>query len=200
MTQRRLTPPVFDDPTLEAMAQRRSLAKVGPGAPDDAELARLLAAVTPVADHKALRPWRLLTLRGDDRLRLGEALDAAAGTEREPGEVNPKPLRADLLIAVVASPRPHPTVPEWEQHATAAGAGHLLSLALWRAGWGVMWRSGLLANSGPVRSLHGLAEEELLMGWLYVGSVDEELRERITRSPRRPLDPGAILGPLPPAR
>lgn len=189
--------PRFTDPVLQAMATRRSLAKVGPGSPSDDELRDLLAAVTPVADHKALRPWRLLTLRGEDRRRLGVALDAAAGTEREPGEVNTKPFRADLLIAVIASPRPHPGVPEWEQHATAAGAGHLLELALWRAGWGVMWRTGMAVNAAEVRELHGLADHELLMGWLYVGSIDSELRARLDGTPRPVLDPTPFLGTLP---
>lgn len=187
----------FSDPVLESMASRRSVSKVGPQTPDDAELARLLAAVTPVADHKALRPWRLVVLRGEDRMRLAEALDAAAGVVREPGEHNTKPFRAELLIAVVASPKEHPKVPAWEQHATAAGAGHLLELALWQAGWGVMWRTGLLANSPEVRAAHGLADHEHLMGWLYVGSIDESFRARMQRSNRPPLDPRQFLGRMP---
>jgi nitroreductase len=187
----------FSDPVLEAMATRRSVSKVGPETPSDAELAELLTAVTPVADHKALRPWRLILLRGDDRARLGAALDAAAGTEREPGELNPKPFRAELLIAIVASPKPHPKVPEWEQQATAAGAAHLLELALWRAGWGVMWRSGLLANAPEVRAAHGLADSEHLMGWLYVGSIDESFRARMRDSHRPALDPHQFLDRMP---
>lgn len=189
----------FADPVLESMALRRSVSKVGPETPSDEELARLLAAVTPVADHKALRPWRLITLRGDDRLRLGEALDAAAGEVREPGEVNPKPLRAELLIAIVVTLKEHPLVPEWEQRATAAGAGHLLSLALWQEGWGVMWRTGLLVNAPEVRAVHGLAENEFLMGWLYVGSIDESFRVRMRESNRPALDPHQFLGTMPPA-
>lgn len=187
----------FSDPVLDAMARRRSVSKVGPETPSDAEIAELLAAVTPVADHKALRPWRLLLLRGDDRARLGEALDKAAGVVREPGEINPKPFRAELLIAVVASPKSHPGVPDWEQHATAAGAGHLLELALWQAGWGAMWRSGVYANAEPVRALHGLAEHELLMGWIYVGSIEENFRVRMENSRRLQLDPHQFLGTLP---
>ena len=187
----------FDDPVLEAMARRRSVSKVGPETPTDEELTELLTAVTPVADHKALRPWRLITLRGDDRMRLAEALDAASGEVREPGEVNPKPFRAELLIAVVASPREHPAVPEWEQHATAAGAGHLLSLALWQAGWGVMWRTGLFANAPEVRAIHGLADSEHLMGWLYVGNIEESFRERLRTSTRPPLDAKPFLGAMP---
>lgn len=187
----------FDDPVLEAMARRRSVSKVGPETPSDEELLDLLDAVTPVADHKALRPWRLITLRGDDRLRLAEALDEASGEVREPGEVNPKPFRAELLIAIVASPKEHPLVPEWEQHATAAGAGHLLSLALWQAGWGAMWRTGLHANAPAVRAIHGLAETEHLMGWLYVGNIEESFRERLRTSSRPALDARPFLGRMP---
>lgn len=187
----------FSDPVLESMATRRSVSKVGPETPTDAELADLLSAVTPVADHKSLRPWRLITLRGDDRMRLARALDAAAGVTREPDEFNPKPFRAELLIAIVASPREHPLVPEWEQHATAAGAGHLLELALWQTGWGVMWRTGLLVNSPEVRAVHGLTDTEKLLGWLYVGSIDESFRARLQKSSRPALDPQQFLGTMP---
>src|SRR5690606_27895513 len=187
----------FEDPVLEAMATRRSVAKVGPETPTDSELTELLAAVTPVADHKALRPWRLITLRGDDRMRLAEALAEASGEVRAPGEFNPKPFRAELLIAVVASPREHPAVPVWEQHATAAGACHLLALALWRAGWGVMWRTGLFVNAPAVRDAHGLAASEHLMGWLYVGDIDESFRARLAESHRPALDPGQFWGTMP---
>lgn len=192
-TPRRLDPVEFTDPVLTAMKNRRSVSKVGPETPTDAQLRDLLAAVTPVADHKALRPWRLMTLRGDDRIGLGQALDEAEGTVRPAGEINPKPFRAELLIAVIADHIEHPKVPQWEQHATAAGAAHLLELALWQAGWGVMWRTGPNANAEPVRRFHGLKDSELMMGWLYVGSVDPEFHERLTTSSRPPLDPDVFL-------
>ncbi len=60
-----------------------------------------------------------------------------------------------------------------------------------------MWRTGLLVNAPEVRTLHGLRSDELLMGWLYVGSVDDELRGRIAESPRKPLDPAPFLAALP---
>lgn len=187
----------FADQVLESMAMRRSVSKVGPKTPTDAEIAELLAAVTPVADHKALRPWRLILMRGDDRAKLGEALDAAAGVTREAGDFNTKPFRAELLIAIVMSPKEHPQVPEWEQLATAAGAGHLLELALWQTGWGVMWRTGVLANSPEVREAHGLTDGEMLLGWLYVGDIDESFRERMLDSNRPALDPHQFLGTMP---
>lgn len=116
---------------------------------------------------------------------------------REPGTHNPKPFRAELLIAIVASPREHPDVPVWEQHATAAGAGHLLAPALWQAGWGAMWRTGPLANSPEVRAVHGLADHEHLMGWLSVGSIEESFRRRLSESSRPAIDPHQFLSPMP---
>lgn len=187
----------YGTPVLAAMARRRSVTKVGERAPGNRELLTLMRSVVTVADHKALRPWRVIALRGDDRLRLGEALDAAAGVERAPGEVNPKPLRAPLLLAIVASQIEHPKVPHWEQIATAAGAGHLLSLALSEAGWGVMWRSGIHTNDPQVRVAHGLADDELLMGWLYVGDVDPAFARRASTSSRPVPDPQAFLSPMP---
>lgn len=191
---------VFSDPVLDAMARRRSVSKVGSNTPTDSEIAELLAAVTPVADHKALRPWRLILMRGDDRMLLADALDDAQGIEREAGEYNTKPFRAELLIALVASPKIHPAVPEWEQLATAAGAGHLLELALWQSGWGVMWRTGVFANAEPVRQAHGLADHEHLMGWLYVGDIDDSFRQRLASSKKPPLDPEQFISPMPGAK
>lgn len=184
------------DPVLHALSTRRSVSKVDPETPNDADLLELIRSISSVADHKGLRPWRFLIIRGDDRHRLGEALDEAGGVRRKPGEVNQKPLRAELLLALVASPTKHEKVPEWEQHATAAGAGHLLELALWQAGWGVMWRSGTLANSEPVRRLHRLKDSELLMGWFYIGAVPERYRQRLATSTRPLPSPEQFLDTL----
>ena len=184
------------DPVLYAMSTRRSISKVDPETPSDSDLLEIIRAVSSVADHKGLRPWRFLILRGDDRHRLGAALDEAAGKVRKPGEVNEKPLRAELLLALVSSPTQHEKVPEWEQHATAAGAGHLLELALWQAGWAVMWRSGTLTNTPPVRRLHRLDESELLMGWFYIGAVPERYRRKLASSTRPLPRPEQFLDTL----
>lgn len=187
---------IVADPVLHAMSSRRSISKVDPETPNDSDLLELIRSVSTVADHKGLRPWRFLILRGDDRIRLGAALDEASGVTRKPGEINEKPLRAELLLALVASPTKHEKVPDWEQHATAAGAGHLLELALWQAGWGVMWRTGTLTNSEPVRRLHRLQENELLMGWFYIGAVPERYRQRLATSTRPLPKPEQFLDTL----
>ena len=101
----------------------------------------------------------------------------ASGLDDESGAtMAAKPLRASLLIAVVAVHHPSIKVARWEQEATASGVAHMLSLLLSEAGWGVMWRTGHLTRSEPVRELHHLAENEQLLGWLYVGGLTDEAR------------------------
>jgi nitroreductase len=62
----------------------------------------------------------------------------------------------------------------------ASGVAHALSLLLDEAGWGVMWRTGLHTRADAVHRAHGLAPDERLLGWLYVGSRPEK------KSGRRP--------------
>lgn len=158
---------------LEAALARRSASKVTDDAPDDAVLLELLEGAARVADHASLRPWRVIALRGAARERLGSALAAASGAEgTAAAKLAGKPLRAPLLLAVVAVIVPdHEKVPEWEQEASAAGVAHLLSLLLDEAGWGVMWRTGPYTRHPLVAEVHGLARNERLLGWLYVGGL-----------------------------
>lgn len=150
---------------LDAVRSRTSWSKVTEDAPTRDELLPLIEAAGRVADHSSLRPWRLIELRGDDRVRLGKAI-AKAERDRKPST---KPLRASLLIAVVASYRKSGKVPRWEQEAVASGVAHTLSLLLDDAGWGVIWRTGGYTRSKAVAKAHGLGKDEELLGWLYVG-------------------------------
>ncbi|WP_426181362.1 nitroreductase family protein [Microbacterium sp. TWP3-1-2b2] len=150
---------------LDAVRARHSWSKVTEVAPTREELLPLVAAAGRVADHSSLRPWRLIELRGDDRITLGKAMAKAQG-DKEPSS---KPLRAPLLIAVVASFRKSDKVPRWEQEAVASGVAHTLSLLLDEAGWGVLWRTGEYTRSKAVAKAHGLKKDEELLGWLYVG-------------------------------
>ncbi len=171
-----------------AMSARRSWSKVTDAAPSDDELHSLVAIAGRVADHSSLHPWRLITLRGDDRDRLGAAIADAVGDDT-PAK---KPLRAPLLIAVVASFRPSHKVPRWEQEAVASGVAHMLSLLLDEAGWGVIWRTGHYTRAEPLARVHGLGPDEELLGWLYVGGKPEH-----KDGTRKPLDPAAFVSGLP---
>lgn len=173
---------------FEAVRDRRSWSKVTGDAPSHEELVRLVSAAGRVADHSSLRPWRLIELRGDDRERLGRALNKADG---EKG-ASSKPLRAPLLIGVVASYRKS-KIPRWEQEAVASGVAHTLSLLLDDAGWGVLWRTGDATRSRAVAKAHGLSKREELLGWLYVGGKPT----RGGSGRRKPIDGASFISRMP---
>ncbi|WP_460802380.1 nitroreductase family protein [Microbacterium sp. GXF6406] len=174
---------------LDAVRARQSWSEVTEQAPTREELLPLVAAAGRVADHSFLQPWRLIELRGADRERLGAAIAKAQGDKKP----STKPLRASLLIAVVASFRKSDKVPHWEQEAVASGVAHTLSLLLDEAGWGVIWRTGSHTRTKPLRKAHGLKKNEELLGWLYVGGKPEGK----TPGRRKPIDAESMLTRMP---
>ena len=178
---------------LDAVLNRHSHSKVTAEAPSRLQLLPLVEAAATVADHSGLKPWRLIELRGDARLRLGAAFAEATGaTGKDAEKAASKPLRASLLIAVVFVHKQSFKVPAWEQEAVASGVAHMLSLLLDEAGWGVFWRSGVLTRSEPVHRMHELAPNEQLLGWLYVGGLPEKTKS----DKRKRLEVGRYLTEL----
>lgn len=174
---------------LDAVLARRSWSKVTDEAPTHEQLLELVAAAGRVADHSSLHPWRIIELRGDDRERLGRAINKAQGDKG----ASSKPLRAPLLVAVVVSHRKSHKVPRWEQEAVASGVAHILSLLLDEAGWGVIWRTGHYTRAKAVAKAHGLKKNEELLGWLYVGGKPRSSRpER-----RKTVDARAFVSRMP---
>ncbi len=156
---------------LEAMRDRRSWSKVTDLAPTSVELEAFVAAAGRVADHKSLRPWRIIEIRGSDRDILARALNKADGKKGH----SSKPRRAPLILAVVADVSSK-KIPAWEQEAVASGVAHMLSLALDEAGFGVFWRTDDKTRSKSLAKAHGLKKGEVLLGWLYVGGKPQRSR------------------------
>jgi nitroreductase len=157
-----------------AICARRSTAPVGQQAPTDDELAQFLQLAAHSPDHAGLRPWRLISLRGTARDRLGQAM--AAGFGDEPGSpaaarTASKTQRAPLLVSIVGLPVQHPKVPRWEQLAAVGALVATLQLVLFEAGYTAMWRTGPAVELAEVRHLLRLGEAEQLLGWLYVGAT-----------------------------
>ncbi len=161
-----------------AIRDRRSTVPVTDQAPTDEQLAEYLRLAAHSPDHAGLRPWRLITLRGGARQRLGDAL--AIGFGDQPGSpaaarTAAKPMRSPLLITVVGVPVEHPKVPAWEQFAAIGALVATLQLVLFEAGFTAMWRTGPAVELAEVRRLLALGPAELLLGWLYVGGTPTEL-------------------------
>ena len=162
---------------IEALSTRASAVRLTEPAPSEELLATALRAAARAPDHGMLRPWRFLVVRGAARERLGEVL-AGALARREPEsapealakEVK-KPLRAPLMIVVVAKVQPdHPKIPEVEQVVSAGSAAQNLMLAFHAAGFGCMWRTGDSAYDPAVKRALGIEPHDHIIGFVYVGT------------------------------
>lgn len=146
-------------------------------APNEAELGQILAAACRAPDHGRLRPWRFIVIRGDARVRLGEVFaealrarqpdTAAAAIETELA----RPLRSPLLVCVVAKVQSDiAKVPEIEQVISAGAAAHTMLLAAQALGFGAMLLTGANAYDPNVGLALGLAPEERIVSFVYLGS------------------------------
>ncbi|GAB2787752.1 nitroreductase family protein [Streptomyces daliensis] len=161
----------------EAVLTRRSRKDLAEPAPDTAEFTALLQAAASAPDHGRLRPWRWVLLRGAQRSLLGAAFAAHAPAPAR-DRAAAKARRAPLLASVVFAPRRDTSVPEWEQLAATAGVVHSLELLLHDRGWGSIWRTGREVDSPVVRETLGVAPDEKLLGWLYIGTPPPEQQEQ----------------------
>lgn len=96
--------------------------------------------------------------------------DADAVTIAKAGR---KPSFGPVLVVIIASPRPHPTVPEWEQVASATLTGYAMELAATDLGVGAVWKSGRHLEGAPMRRLLSLGPGERVLGWIVLGTAVE---------------------------
>ena len=74
-----------------------------------------------------------------------------------------------MLVAHLGA---HPKVPEIEQlHSLACAAGYML-LAAHAEGFGAIWRTGEISYTAELRAELGLAENERVLGFLYLGTPE----------------------------
>ncbi len=166
---------------LDALLNRVSVPRLIDPAPSAQQRELLFRAALRAPDHAQLRPWRFLTLEGAARERLGELFARALSAAGEVGEAalskaRAMPLRAPLLVVVIACVRAHPKVPAQEQLLAAGCAAHAMLLAAHAQGLGAVWRTGELAYHPEVAAGLGLAEHEQIVAFLYLGTPERELR------------------------
>lgn len=157
---------------ISSILSRASEPRLEAPAPDRELLDRVFQCAARAPDHALLRPWRYLVIEGDGLERLGGLFARTGATEAEREKLRKMPLRAPMIVVGVTSFKAHPKVPELEQSmSTAVGMGYML-LALESAGFGAMWRTGEMAYHPIVKAGLGLAEDEAIAGFLYVGTVN----------------------------
>lgn len=171
---------------LEALINRTSCPKLEGPAPTADQLESMLQAAVRAPDHGALRPWRFILTEGEGLVRMGElfARAALAADPELPKARHDKclqmPLRAPMIVTVVAVTREHPKVPLDEQLISAGCAAHAITQAAYAQGLGAMWRTGEMTHNPVVRQGLGLEAHEQIVGFIYLG---QSCRDRTAPKP-----------------
>ena len=173
--------------TLNLLKNRRSakvalLASPGPS-PD--ELQTILGIAARVPDHKRLVPWRFIVFEGEARARFGEVL--AKTLVKEDAEA-PSPVRLDVerqrltrapvVVAVISRVVPTMGAPEIEQLLSCGAAAFNLCLAANAMGYGTCWITEWYSFSKGVSEALGLAANERVAGFVYIGTEAEKQPDR----------------------
>jgi nitroreductase len=173
--------------TLELLSARRSakaalLSEPGPSA---TELDTILTIAARVPDHKRLVPWRFIVFEGEARARFGEVLarTLAAEDAEPPSPVRLETerhrlLRAPVVVAVISRVVETKGAPEWEQVLSCGAAAFNLCLAANAHGYGTCWITEWYAYSKGVAAALGLAHNERVAGFVYIGTEAEKQADR----------------------
>jgi len=162
---------------LTALTTRVSPAALDVPGPSGDALQKILEAAVAAPDHGRMRPWRFILIEDAAREKFGAML-AEALARREPtappGKLEAerkKALRAPLIVVVAASVQSNAKVPEVEQLVAVGAAAQNMLVAAYALGFGGFWRTGAIAYDPAMKRALGLAENDAIIGFLYLGTA-----------------------------
>ena len=160
---------------LDALHNRVSIGVLADPAPDGPQREKIFRAALRAADHGNLRPWRFLVVEGTARNKLGEIYLQASDSQGALSDAQKErtlamPLRAPMVVVAITQLQEHPKVPFNEQRMSTAGAVQAMLTAAFAENVGAYWRTGALAENRQVARALGLAENEEVSGFIYMGT------------------------------
>lgn len=171
---------------IDFLLARKSapIAELREPAPDDRQVATMIAAASRVPDHGRLAPWRFIVYRGDARETVGALLAELA--ERREGPLPPQRLeqertrfsRAPLVIGVVACPRESTKIPAWEMLLSGGMAAMNLMLAANALGFRTNMITNWYSDIPEGRAILGLAPDERVVGFVHIGTHAGDIPDR----------------------
>ncbi len=171
---------------IDYLAVRRSVPafQMSEPGPTTAEIERILTLAVRVPDHGKIAPWRFIVYRGEERVRIGEALLALA-LEKNPDlseemvtVERTRFMRAPVVIGVVSKAGPHVKIPEWEQLMSAGAVCLNLLMAANAVGFVSNWLTEWFAYDERAYPLLGIQPGEKVAGFIHVGSTTFPITER----------------------
>jgi Nitroreductase len=159
----------------------RDMIAPGPGAD---ELREIIGLALRTPDHGKLAPWRIVTVASDQREAFAALLKRAWVAEN-PGAagmdltaLDQFAHQAPTLLVLISAPVLGAKIPVWEQQMSAGAVGMNLLHAAHAHGFVGSWLTGWAAYSPDVAAAFGVGEGERIVGYFFLGSPGEPLKER----------------------
>lgn len=151
--------------------------------PTPQDLTPILTAAARTPDHGALEPWRFIVLTGAALPRIAGVIEARGpDLGKTPEDIDKLAAvyrSAGCVVAVIASPKPSPKIPEIEQTYSAGAVCLALVNAGLAAGWGANWLSGWISHDAEFRTRAlNLATHERIAGFIHLGTEPAAPPER----------------------
>ncbi|MFC3093553.1 NAD(P)H nitroreductase [Alteromonas sediminis] len=159
---------------ITLLTHRQSHPRLIEPAPTGDALENIMISAVRAPDHACLAPWQFFICEGEGLDRLGQLfVDSAKANNREQKDVERAaklPHRAPMVIVTAMKYTFHEKVPRVEQLASAACATMAMQMAAQAQGFNGMWRTGSYAQCDIVKQGFGLAADDELVGFLYLGT------------------------------
>ncbi|HAW20809.1 MAG TPA: nitroreductase [Flavobacteriales bacterium] len=144
------------------------------------EILRLLEVARWAPTHKLTQPWRFHVYMNESRLELAKLqseilINQKGESEQTVAKCAKMHLNADrsaAVIAIIMKRDVEKRVPPNEEICAVACAVQNIALHASSMGLGGYWSTGASTNSPKIRSELKLNEDDLHLGWLYIGAVE----------------------------
>jgi nitroreductase len=173
---------------LDFLKTRRSVTakKMTRGNVTEDHLRQILEAGIRVPDHGALKPWKLIVIKGAKQKQLDETVIFTEFSKANPGASPETQLieknrlqRAETVIAVISSPVKHKSITEWEMHLSAAAVCTTLLYAAQSLDYAAQWLTEWYAyNDNLLQKLGGIPGKDRIAGFIYIGEKTSTPIER----------------------
>ncbi len=161
---------------LDLLLTRESALKLAAPGPSQADLDAMFQSAVRAPDHGRLRPWHFVVIDTDRRAAFGELMAQSLRRRMPDAEdemldrERAKAMRAPTIVVTAAKVNKSAKISAFEQIASAAAATQTLLLAANAKGFGAMWKTGDAAYDPDVKVALGLAADDEILGFLYVGT------------------------------
>lgn len=148
--------------------------KVGTEVPDRTDIEELLELAVRAPNHHLTEPWRFYVLAGAERTRLASAIakaaiDEGAEPEAATADATKKVERAPVIVVFTRAASENEEAVQSEDFASVAMAIENFLIGAHAKGLGAMLRTGPAAYHPAIRDQLGLAADEEVVGFVYLG-------------------------------